>query len=79
MFVVASHDRYVPVPQTRAMYQAVKARSKRLEVLSGPFDGRHGWDLLTDPAGDSPPRSPPRSRRSSPLTATADSDPGVFL
>ena len=51
MFVVATHDRYVSVPETRAMYQAVKARSKRLEVASGQFDGRHGWQLLNDPAG----------------------------
>jgi dienelactone hydrolase len=51
MFVVATHDRYVSVPETRAMYQAVKARSKRLEVVSGQFDGRHGWQLLNDPAG----------------------------
>jgi dienelactone hydrolase len=51
MFVVATNDRYVSVPETRAMYQAVKARGKRLEVASGQFDGRHGWQLLNDPAG----------------------------
>jgi hypothetical protein len=39
------------VEETRAMYQAVKNRDKRLEVLSGPFDRRHGWQLLNDPAG----------------------------
>jgi hypothetical protein len=33
------------------MYQTVKARSKRLEVVPGQFDGRHGWQLLNDPAG----------------------------
>ena len=53
MLVVASNDRYAPVAETRTLYRAVKARDKRLEVLSGPaVDGRHGWDLLTDPAGD---------------------------
>jgi hypothetical protein len=31
--------------------QAVKTGDKRLEVLSGPFDGRHGWQLLNNPAG----------------------------
>jgi hypothetical protein len=41
----------VSVPETRAMYQTVKARSKRLEVVPGQFDGRHGWQLLNDPAG----------------------------
>jgi alpha-beta hydrolase superfamily lysophospholipase len=51
MLVVATHDRYVSVAETRAMYQAVKTRDKRLEVLSGPFDGQHGWQLVTDPAG----------------------------
>jgi hypothetical protein len=32
------------------MYEAVKTQDKRLEVLSGPFDGRHGWQLLNNPA-----------------------------
>jgi dienelactone hydrolase len=50
MLVVATNDRYVSVEETRTMHQAVKTRSKRLEVVSGPFDGRHGWHLLTDPA-----------------------------
>jgi pimeloyl-ACP methyl ester carboxylesterase len=50
MFVVATNDRYVSVEETRTMHQAVKTPSKRLEVVSGPFDGRHGWQLLTDPA-----------------------------
>jgi alpha-beta hydrolase superfamily lysophospholipase len=52
MFVVATGDQYAPVAETRGLYRAVKARGRRLEVLSGPaFDGRHGWDLLADQAG----------------------------
>jgi dienelactone hydrolase len=51
MLVVATHDNYVSVAETRAMYQAVKSGGKRIEVLTGSFDGRHGWQLLTDPAG----------------------------
>jgi dienelactone hydrolase len=51
MFVVATNDRYVSVEETRTMHRAVKTRSKRLEVVSGPFDGRHGWELLNNPAG----------------------------
>ena len=50
MFVVATNDRHVSVEETRAMYQAAKTRSKRLEVVSGQFDGRHGWQLLNNPA-----------------------------
>ena len=50
MFVVATNDRYVSVEETRAMYQAVNTGDKRLTVASGPFDGRHGWQLLNDPA-----------------------------
>jgi dienelactone hydrolase len=50
MFVVATNDSYVSVAETRAMYQAAKTRDKRLEVVSGPFDGRHGWQLLNNPA-----------------------------
>jgi dienelactone hydrolase len=50
MLVVATNDRYVSVEETRTMYQAVRSRDKRLEVLSGPFDGQHGWQLLNDPA-----------------------------
>ena len=51
MLAVATNDRYVSVAETRAMYQAVKVRGrdKRLAVVSGPFDGRHGWQLLSDP------------------------------
>lgn len=50
MLVVATNDRYVSVEKTRTMYQAVRNRDKRLEVLSGPFDGQHGWQLVNDPA-----------------------------
>jgi alpha-beta hydrolase superfamily lysophospholipase len=50
MLVVATNDSYVSVAETQAMYQAAKTRDKRLEVLSGPFDGRHGWQLLNNPA-----------------------------
>jgi hypothetical protein len=32
------------------MYRAVKTDGKRLEVLSGDFDGLHGWELLRNPA-----------------------------
>jgi pimeloyl-ACP methyl ester carboxylesterase len=56
MFVVATNDRYAPVAETRAMYRAAKSRDKRLEVLSGPFDGLHGWQLLND-AGSGKPTS----------------------
>jgi dienelactone hydrolase len=54
MFVVATNDRYAPVAETRAMYQAAKARDKRLEVLSAPFDGLHGWELLNDATSGKP-------------------------
>jgi dienelactone hydrolase len=50
MFVVAINDRYVSVQETRAMYRVVRNRDKRLEVLSGDFDGLHGWELLRNPA-----------------------------
>jgi hypothetical protein len=50
MFVVATNDTYASVADTGEMYQAVKGGGKRLEVLSGSFDGLHGWRLLTDPA-----------------------------
>jgi dienelactone hydrolase len=50
MFVVATNDRYVSVQETRTMYRAVKSDAKRLEVLSGDFDGGHGWALLKNPA-----------------------------
>jgi pimeloyl-ACP methyl ester carboxylesterase len=50
MFVVATNDRYVSVQETRAMHRAVKTGDKRLEVLSGDFDGLHGWELLQNPA-----------------------------
>jgi alpha-beta hydrolase superfamily lysophospholipase len=50
MLVVATNDRYVSVQETRTMYRAVKSDAKRLEVISGDFDGSHGWELLKDPA-----------------------------
>ena len=50
MFVVATNDQYVSVQETRTMYRAVKTGDKRLEVLSGDFDGLHGWELLRNPA-----------------------------
>jgi dienelactone hydrolase len=50
MFVVATNDRYASVTETRTMYRAVKSDAKRLEVLSGDFDGGHGWELLKNPA-----------------------------
>jgi alpha-beta hydrolase superfamily lysophospholipase len=50
MFVVATNDGAVSVAETRAMYRAVKTGNKRLEVLSGAFDGLHGWELLRNPA-----------------------------
>jgi dienelactone hydrolase len=50
MFVVATNDQYVSVQETRTMYGAVKTGDKRLEVLSGEFDGLHGWELLRNPA-----------------------------
>ena len=55
MLVVATGDRYAPVDETRAMYRAVTARDKELLVLSGPsFDGRHGWNLVTDTVSGQP-------------------------
>jgi pimeloyl-ACP methyl ester carboxylesterase len=50
MFVIATNDRYASVQEARAMYRAVKTGDKRLEVLSGDFDGLHGWALLKNPA-----------------------------
>lgn len=49
MFVVATNDQYVSVQETRTMHRAVKSDAKRLEVLSGDFDGLHGWELLRNP------------------------------
>lgn len=49
LFVVAGNDPYVTVEETRAMYRAVRAPGTRLLALSGPYDGRHGVELLTDP------------------------------
>jgi dienelactone hydrolase len=49
MFVVATNDPAVSVAETQAMYRAVTAGGKRLEVLSGDFDGQHGLALLKNP------------------------------
>jgi pimeloyl-ACP methyl ester carboxylesterase len=51
LMVVATNDRTTTVDETRAMYAAVAARDKRLDVLQGPYDGQHGWDLLTRAGG----------------------------
>jgi dienelactone hydrolase len=51
MFVVANDDQYTSVDQTRAMYQAAKTAGKRLVVLSGQFNGFHGWMVLTNVGG----------------------------
>ena len=53
MFVVATGDRYATVEETRAMYRATRAADKRIEVLSGPDTGLHGWELLSDSGGRS--------------------------
>lgn len=50
MFVVATNDQYVSVEETRRMYRVVQTSEKRLLALSRGFDGRHGLELLTDPA-----------------------------
>lgn len=56
MLVVGTNDRYAPVEESRALYRAVKTADKRLLVLSGRLDGRHGWELLNDPTdGDFSP------------------------
>jgi pimeloyl-ACP methyl ester carboxylesterase len=51
LFLVATNDPSASVDETRAMYAATAARDKRLQVLQGPYVGRHGWDLLTEAAG----------------------------
>src|SRR6266702_23786 len=51
LFVVATNDRTTTVEETRAMYVATAAKDKRLEILQGPYDGDHGWDLLTEATG----------------------------
>ena len=51
MFVVANDDQYTTVDETRAMYQAAKTTDKRLLVLSGQFNGFHGWMVLTSVDG----------------------------
>lgn len=64
MLVVATNDNYVSVAETRAMYQAVKSGGKRIEVLTGSFDGRHGWHCSPTQPVENSPRSRPRLRRS---------------
>ena len=54
MLVVATNDSITSVEETRAIHRAVKAGDKRLTVLSGPFDGQHGWRILYDPTGQKP-------------------------
>jgi pimeloyl-ACP methyl ester carboxylesterase len=51
LMVVASNDPTTSVDETRAMYAAVAARTKRIDVLQGPYDGKHGWDMLTEAGG----------------------------
>lgn len=51
MLVVATHDQYVSVEQTRTMYGTIRTDDKRLVVLSGAFDTRHGLELLTSDGG----------------------------
>jgi pimeloyl-ACP methyl ester carboxylesterase len=51
LMVVATNDPTTSVDETRAMYAAVAARTKRIDVLQGPYDGRHGWDMLTEAGG----------------------------
>jgi len=50
MLVVATNDQYVSVEETRRMYRDAATRDKQLLALSKGFDGRHGVELLTDPA-----------------------------
>jgi hypothetical protein len=47
LMAVATNDRSTTVDETRAMYAAVAANDKHLDVLQGPYDGQHGWNLLT--------------------------------
>lgn len=54
MFIVATNDSTTSVEETRAMHRAVKSGDKRLSVLSGQFDGQHGWQLLYDPTEGKP-------------------------
>jgi alpha/beta superfamily hydrolase len=44
LFAVARGDRYVPVPDMRAVERRVRSSTKRLIVL--PAVAGHGWDLL---------------------------------
>jgi pimeloyl-ACP methyl ester carboxylesterase len=51
LFEVATGDPYASVGETRAMFAATRAPGKRIDVLTGPYDHEHGWDLLTTAAG----------------------------
>jgi esterase/lipase len=44
LFAVARDDRYVSVPDMRAIYGRARSRVKHLVVL--PAGSGHGWDLL---------------------------------
>jgi len=54
MLVVATNDSITSVEETRVIHRAVKSGDKRLTVLSGRFDGQHGWQLLYDPSEEKP-------------------------
>jgi pimeloyl-ACP methyl ester carboxylesterase len=54
MLIVATNDSTTSVEETRTMHRAVKNADKRLSVLSGQFDGQHGWQLLYDPTEGKP-------------------------
>jgi dienelactone hydrolase len=54
MLVVAANDSITSVEETRVMHRAVNTGAKRLTVLTGRFDGQHGWQLLYDPTEEKP-------------------------
>jgi dienelactone hydrolase len=51
LFEVATGDPTTSVDETRQLFAATAARDKHLDVLSGPYDHQHGWNLLTDSGG----------------------------
>ena len=51
LFEVATGDPYVSVDEARAMFAATRSPAKRIDVLTGPYDHEHGWDLLTTGGG----------------------------
>jgi dienelactone hydrolase len=51
LFEVATGDPTTSVDETRAMFAATRAPGKRIDILTGPYDHEHGWDLLTTAAG----------------------------